>query len=99
MEEERKAGLLAKGTQGQLAGKQVGTAKGQGKAKGKVSGASPKDAPETDVKTLKDMGIDVHLADRARKAAATPEMVGGGEEGAGAADAAFAAGALFGALF
>jgi hypothetical protein len=33
----------------------------------------PKTAPETDVKTLKDMGIDVHLADRARKAAATPE--------------------------
>ena len=28
-----------------------------------------------------------------------PEMVGGSEEGAGAADAAFAAGALFGALF
>ena len=33
----------------------------------------PKTAPETDVKTLKDMGIDVHLADRARKAAVTPE--------------------------
>ncbi len=52
----------AKGTQGQLAGKQVGTAKGQGKAKGKVSGASPKDAPETDAKTLKDLGIDENLA-------------------------------------
>jgi hypothetical protein len=59
MAELREAGKLAKGAQG------------RGPGRGKI-GASPKDAPFIDDKTLKDMGIDKHLADRARKAAAMP---------------------------
>jgi hypothetical protein len=44
-------------------GKKAGTSKGKGKGKGS-SGASVADAPEEKAKTLQEMGIDVHLADR-----------------------------------
>jgi hypothetical protein len=62
MEEERKAGKLAKGT------------RGAGRPK---IGGSPKVPPisrsGTDPASLWVRGIDKHLADRARKAAAMPE--------------------------
>src|ERR1700731_490842 len=57
MEEEREAGKLAKGT------------RGTGRPK---KGGSPK-VPPKDVQSLAERGVDKHLADRARKAAAMPE--------------------------
>jgi N6-adenosine-specific RNA methylase IME4 len=57
MEEARRAGKLAKGTQGQLVGRGI------------IIGGSAGDPPIS----LPSQGIDKHLADRARKAAAMPE--------------------------
>jgi hypothetical protein len=69
---------MAKGTKGSFAGKVAGTGKGKGKAKPAISGGS-KSVPPGIISpsiipaapSLKEMGIDKHLADRARKAAAT----------------------------
>jgi hypothetical protein len=56
-----------------LTGKVAGSAKGKGKGKSKAvvsSGGSKKVPPEERPATLSEAGVDKHLADRARKAAA-----------------------------
>jgi len=67
LKEEREAGKLAKGTRGQ----KLPAGPGRGK-KGKTGGSLTV-PPVSDAKTLAARGIDKHLADRARKAAAMPE--------------------------
>ncbi len=64
LKEEREAGKLAKGTRGQ----KLPAGPGRGK-KGKTGGSLTV-PPVSDAKTLAARGIDKHLADRARKAAA-----------------------------
>jgi hypothetical protein len=63
MEERRKAGTLAKGTNGQLRGKRKATGKGRGKAKA-ISGGAADTPPE--MASLAELGSDKHLAKRAR---------------------------------
>jgi ParB family chromosome partitioning protein len=69
---QRKSGLLAKGTRGQLEGKKPGTGKGQGKAVAKVSGGAGTATPETI--TLEQAGVSKNLARRANKAFMMPEQ-------------------------
>jgi hypothetical protein len=71
MEAQKLADKLAKGTRGNLAGKKKGTSKGKGKGRGS-SGGSRKGVPEEGVPLIK-QGVDKHLAEKARKAAAMEE--------------------------
>jgi hypothetical protein len=61
MEDERRAGKLAKGTRGQLVGKKPGTSKGRKGSTGGVSKTPPVAAP-----TLEARGIDKNLAHEVR---------------------------------